>query len=155
MQLFQAYLESTREKSIRTDADCGYNVAMWMFHATADSNVNSITVNGFKVGQGGTAFGQVWGRGIYFGGHISTALRFAARGNSACGVVLVCRVVHGQWVNGGAQMTMPPKLPATRKGVLPDEQFDSMRGVGITGEDIWVIPDSAAVYPAYILSVGL
>ena len=44
--------DAATEKSMRTGGKCGSRVDRWMFHTTAAANVNSIVVNGFKIGQG-------------------------------------------------------------------------------------------------------
>lgn len=84
-----------------------------LFHGTSDSVVASICNENFDWRLHGTAAGQSYGRGTYFGTNAATSYHYCRPGSNGYRNMFVARVAIGSVVAGNSSMARPPINPAT------------------------------------------
>jgi ankyrin repeat protein len=113
----------------------------WLFHGTSDENIDEIVkdpIFGFKAFLNKRAS---FGKGIYFANTASYSVSYCSPSDSAGGFrrMLVGAVALGRIAKGGKEVSSPP--PGYHS--LANSREDP---------DIFVIPDGASAYPAYVIS---
>uniref|UniRef100_A0A0P4W4C9 Poly [ADP-ribose] polymerase n=1 Tax=Scylla olivacea TaxID=85551 RepID=A0A0P4W4C9_SCYOL len=84
-----------------------------LFHGTSHNVVASICNENFDWRLHGTAVGQMYGRGTYFGINAGTSYGYCRPGPNGYKYMFVARVAIGSVTSGNSSMARPPINPAT------------------------------------------
>lgn len=117
-----------------------------LFHGTKASVVPSICAENFDWRLHGSAVGQIYGQGTYFGSEANVSYRYCQPDNNNLRHMFVARVAVGSMVVGNSGMPRPPINPAT--GMPFDSTVDNP-----TNPRIIVKYKTEEYYPEYLLKL--
>ncbi|XP_045132249.1 protein mono-ADP-ribosyltransferase PARP12-like [Portunus trituberculatus] len=117
-----------------------------LFHGTSDNVVASICNENFDWRLHGTAVGQAYGRGTYFGVDAATSYHYCRPGSNGNKHMFVARVAIGSAVVGNSGMARPPINPNTS---MPYESTTN----NISNPSMIIKYCKQEYYPEYLLTL--